>query len=859
MPLYILTSKPGWKRKKHTRAPAWKPRSQPHDKVSPQPFYQVESPQEFDERGNELGPDAQVWKTYVKETEQIDGEQVDAWNKFVIESYKNLKKDPEDSSAQILLFMSQLLATMTNGSQELGVQLSNNIQLKQRGSSPSRLDICVNFLWFLSLSLSVAVTLTSMLAKEWCLTFMLGRTGPPGARARERQQRWDGIVCWKMEEVAMLLPSLIHVSLRLCIFLWDINRVVSIPVIAVTAIVALVYLTCTVLPLVRKHCSYGTMISTFMKRSTRSHFRTRQVGITQDAITAKALNWMIGNCQTPRSVDVALQSLAGATKDLPWDTLADSGIWSMIRHRLGTNDPFSHYSDLGTATYARALQQILVIGGNTSIIHSIKKHESSVYIITQDLLQRCAHLGVRFLIAHNIEPQLPDTNKLGKSHTSIKIAANDVELAEDITQRLERHLNGEIDIGTTSYAVLSAILALLHTSSLSDNRSIATCTMRLIHAYIGRMERFNRYYSVSSDSRKKDRAKIAIRNHEVQERELNMLAWVVAAIDLPSRSPEGVSKASYDRYEHVASHIWRFLIESFYSEANGPKRDAQKFRGVLHLIANHQKYKLNSTDHAALKTFLSASHLDHSIFHNKQEFVRSDSEVQLGKVMCECLPSFGASNPQECAELVKTISDRYKRFSPSQRQLVLTPGMYMFVINGILQKRQTERGDPEVLYGLLADHPFPKLSPDLVKLLISESLVSQLSGALHDDQHLYRGFAIAQLWFILHSSLRSKVRVYERLAALEATLVQDCRLSKGDISMRSVIEKLEIDLESLLADHDGSFNSGAQGYSYLYRILECMSTKRDQPLTANAESWLRHVPNSLRGLASSVYLAGEEQ
>ncbi|ELU38005.1 hypothetical protein AG1IA_07968 [Rhizoctonia solani AG-1 IA] len=81
MPLYILTSKPGWKRKKHTRAPAWKPRSQPHDKVSPQPFYQVESPQEFDERDNELGPDAQVWKTYVKETEQIDGEQVDAWNK----------------------------------------------------------------------------------------------------------------------------------------------------------------------------------------------------------------------------------------------------------------------------------------------------------------------------------------------------------------------------------------------------------------------------------------------------------------------------------------------------------------------------------------------------------------------------------------------------------------------------------------------------------------------------------------------------------------------------------------------------------------------------------------------------------
>ncbi|KAF8758873.1 hypothetical protein RHS01_02273 [Rhizoctonia solani] len=644
MPLYILTSKPGWKRKKHTRAPAWKPRSQPHDKVSPQPFYQVESPQEFDEHGNELGPDAQVWKTYVKETEQIDGEQVDAWNK---------------------------LRVQVNG--------------------------C-------NTDLSVAVTLTSMLAKEWCLNFMLGRTGPPGARARERQQRWDGIVCWKMEEVVMLLPSLIHMSLRLCIFLWDINRVVASPVIAVTAIVALAYLTCTVLPLVRKHCPYGTMISTFMKRSTRSHFRTRQVGITQDAITARALNWMIGNCQTPRSVDVALQSLAGATKDLPWDTLADSGIWSMIRHRLGTNDPFSHYSDLGTATYARALQQILVIGGSMYGYNYGSNTETRRLEVAALGLQTCIDRYQYHPQYQKARKQLTCTNKLGKSHTSIKIAANDVELAEDITQRLERHLNGEIDIGTTSYAVLSAILALLHTSSLSDN----------------------------------------------------------------SKPPE----------------VWAGL-----------------------------------TDHAALKKFLSASHLDHSIFHNKQEFVRSDSEVQLGNVMCECLPSFGASNPQECAELVKTISDRYKRFSPSQRQ------------NG----RRTR--DPEVLYGLLADHPFPKLSPDLVKLLISESLVSQLSGALHDDQHLYRGFAIAQLWFILHSSLRSKVRVYESLAALEATLVQDCRLQR--IMMAPLIVGLRD--------------------SYLYRILECMSTKRDQPLTANAESWLRHVPNNLRGLASSVYLAGEEQ
>ncbi|CAE6457954.1 unnamed protein product, partial [Rhizoctonia solani] len=104
-------------------------------------FYPVDPPQEFDdEPGKELGPDAQVWKAYVRETDQVDGELVDGWNKsmdvilifaalfsaistaFVIESYKNLKQDPVDLSAQTLLIISQTLAVIANGSQVSGTQ-----------------------------------------------------------------------------------------------------------------------------------------------------------------------------------------------------------------------------------------------------------------------------------------------------------------------------------------------------------------------------------------------------------------------------------------------------------------------------------------------------------------------------------------------------------------------------------------------------------------------------------------------------------------------------------------------------------------------------------------------------------------
>jgi hypothetical protein len=41
--------------------------------------YITEPPQEFDEPGQELARDAQVWKTYVKEADAMDAEHVEGW------------------------------------------------------------------------------------------------------------------------------------------------------------------------------------------------------------------------------------------------------------------------------------------------------------------------------------------------------------------------------------------------------------------------------------------------------------------------------------------------------------------------------------------------------------------------------------------------------------------------------------------------------------------------------------------------------------------------------------------------------------------------------------------------------------
>jgi hypothetical protein len=128
----------------------------------------------------------------------------------VIESLNDLKPDPAKSSAQTLLIMSQTLAAIANGQPAALTALD---AVEAPVFSPPGSAVLVNLLWFLSLSLSVAVSLIAMLAKEWCYMFMSGRSGVIYEQARRRQQRWNGIERWKMKEVLTYLPGVMHLAL----------------------------------------------------------------------------------------------------------------------------------------------------------------------------------------------------------------------------------------------------------------------------------------------------------------------------------------------------------------------------------------------------------------------------------------------------------------------------------------------------------------------------------------------------------------------------------------------------------------------------------------------------------------------
>ncbi|KAG9121467.1 hypothetical protein FRC07_002571, partial [Ceratobasidium sp. 392] len=121
--------------------------------------------------------------------------------------------------------------------------------------------ICVNALWFLSLSLSVGVSLVAMLGKDWARAYMAELTGQPYQQARKRQQRWDALEKWRMPQVITFLPTLLHLALLLfaiglTINLWSVHLGAAIPVLVVTLAATGVYAVSTILPLVRKNCPY---------------------------------------------------------------------------------------------------------------------------------------------------------------------------------------------------------------------------------------------------------------------------------------------------------------------------------------------------------------------------------------------------------------------------------------------------------------------------------------------------------------------------------------------------------------------------------------------------------------------------
>ena len=130
------------------------------------------------------------------------------FGRFVLESVKTLSPDPLEVTAATLLEIANILRGTTGSS---ATKIASPVDIKP--FVPTINAVWVNSLWFFSLSLSVAVSLAAILAKQWCYYFVSTRTGDPSVQAEERYKRYMGLEKWQLQRILEFLPMLMHLSL----------------------------------------------------------------------------------------------------------------------------------------------------------------------------------------------------------------------------------------------------------------------------------------------------------------------------------------------------------------------------------------------------------------------------------------------------------------------------------------------------------------------------------------------------------------------------------------------------------------------------------------------------------------------
>ncbi|CAE6481044.1 unnamed protein product [Rhizoctonia solani] len=305
-----------------------------------------------------LGSDDPLWSTYLNEAEKWDDMMVNKWDKkmetlllfaalfsaivtaFVIESSQNLQPDNATITATAVV---EIAALLRNRSVELpALQSPDEFQ-------PSASAFIVNFVWFMSLCMSITVALLAGLVKQWCAMLKWDRTAPPCNQARIRQARLNKLKRWRTELVICALPVIMDAALclfllGLLVFLHELHYTIYLAALVITLFTMAFYFGTTLAPCFVSFCPYETAISSrkmwgycyqlclaigiWICKSLRVFDIEMQADLTNymspcekkevemasntvpDQLTGDALNWIILHSQKPAPREMAIRAIA---------------------------------------------------------------------------------------------------------------------------------------------------------------------------------------------------------------------------------------------------------------------------------------------------------------------------------------------------------------------------------------------------------------------------------------------------------------------------------------------------------------------------------------------------------------------
>ena len=171
---------------------------------------------------------------------------------FIIEAYKLLQQDPQETMVLILTQISQQLANSTNVPVPLLQSTTFALPFTRR----------INILWFASLVLSLGAASIGILVKQWLRDYVMSFTADfPRQRSRIRQFRRQGLNDWKVPGIVSALPVILQVALAFFLggvvdLLWQLDIVIAAVITAFVASTLLFLIVTTIIPTFSDECPY---------------------------------------------------------------------------------------------------------------------------------------------------------------------------------------------------------------------------------------------------------------------------------------------------------------------------------------------------------------------------------------------------------------------------------------------------------------------------------------------------------------------------------------------------------------------------------------------------------------------------
>ncbi|KAL1724987.1 hypothetical protein EV714DRAFT_222168 [Schizophyllum commune] len=342
---------------------------------------------EDDALGEELGDDARIWRVMLDEGRANDGAMLQRFRDHldvdlvfaglfsaVLTTFvAQTSQTPSDTGDTTIALLLEIIAIQRAWADNPRVNDVASFSLPPPSPSPSP---WINRCWFLSLIFSLLAAFGAVVVRQWLQEYESDITGPPKRRALVRHYRRVGLENYKVHLIVPILPMLLHVSLLLffiglTLYVRQSDRSMSNGIIALTAMIYLVYLGTNLMPVFRPQCPYRSPLS------TGAHWAKSLVALSYALLPAKLrtkalLPFFLRNLQAAAShvhaLLIGIQALGDSWKEC--FMAPDAHEWKAVLNSSDTMIPDSLDSMAQASTDLTVTPLVVQASSGLPIDHS---------------------------------------------------------------------------------------------------------------------------------------------------------------------------------------------------------------------------------------------------------------------------------------------------------------------------------------------------------------------------------------------------------------------------------------------------------------------------------------------------------